>query len=106
MGIRMALGAQGPDVLSLVIGQGVRLTLIGLGIGVVAGLGLTRVLTKLLYEVKPTDPATFVGVSLIPLLVALMACWLPVRRAARVDPMEALRYECVFSATSQVRRSP
>jgi len=61
--------------------------------GVVASLGLTLVLTKLVYEVNPTDPATFVGVSLILLLVALMACWLPARRAARVDPMEALRCE-------------
>ena len=66
---------------------------IGIALGVPAALGLTRLLTSLLYEIKPGDPLTHVGVSMILLLVALLASWLPARRASRVDPMEALRYE-------------
>src|SRR5262249_11964425 len=75
IGVRMALGAQKSNVLSLVIGQGMRLVLIGVVIGVLAALGLTRVLQSLLYGVKPTDPVTFVGVSLLLIVVALLACW-------------------------------
>ena len=93
MGIRMALGAQTHDVLRLVVGQGMRLTLVGLATGLVGASVVMRVMTSLLYEIKPTDPFTFVGVSLVLFFVALLACWLPARRAARIDPMEALRYE-------------
>ena len=93
IGIRMALGAQKPKVLSLVMGQGMRLALTGLGIGVAVALALTRVMVSMLYGVRPNDWLTFLSVSLLLILVALLACWLPARRAAQIAPMEALRYE-------------
>ena len=93
IGIRIALGAQKWNVLGLVIGQGMSLALIGVGIGGAAALVLARLMSSLLYEVEPTDPPTFVAVSFLLLAIALFACWVPARRAARIDPMEALRYE-------------
>ena len=93
LGIRMALGAQRGNVVSLVIGQGMRRVLVGLALGLAGALALTRVLQRLLYEIKPTDPLTFGVVPLILLAVAVLACWLPARRAANVDPMTALRHE-------------
>ncbi|MGH9398588.1 MAG: ADOP family duplicated permease [Terriglobia bacterium] len=93
MGIRAALGAQQSDILKLIVGQGFKLTLAGVTIGLAAALTLTRFLSSLLYGVKPTDPLTFIAVSLILIAVALAACYIPARRAANVDPMVALRHE-------------
>ncbi|MHB8654162.1 MAG: ADOP family duplicated permease [Terriglobia bacterium] len=93
IGIRMALGAQRADVIRLVVGQGLKLTLVGVVIGIIGALALSRFLTSLLYGVKPTDSLTFIAVSLILLGVALLASYIPARSATKVDPMVALRYE-------------
>jgi putative ABC transport system permease protein len=93
IGVRLALGAQTRDVLKLVIRQGMVMTLIGVGIGLSASYALTRYLEGHLYEVKPTDPVTFIVVALLLSAVALLACFIPAMRATRVDPMVTLRSE-------------
>jgi len=93
IGIRLALGAQRGDVFKLVIGQGLVLALIGVLLGAAGAFGVTRVIVGLLYNVSPTDSATFIVVSVLVTTVALLACWLPARRATKVDPLVALRYE-------------
>jgi putative ABC transport system permease protein len=93
IGIRMALGAQKNDVLKLVLGQGMRLTLVGVGIGLAVALALTRFMKSLLFGLSATDPATFLTASVLLAGVAVLACYLPARRATKVDPMIALRHE-------------
>jgi putative ABC transport system permease protein len=93
IGIRIALGARPRDVLWLVVGQGLRLTFIGMLIGLAAAYGLTRLIANLLFGVSATDPVTFVAITSMLALVALMACWIPVWRATKVNPLIAIKYE-------------
>jgi putative ABC transport system permease protein len=93
IGIRMALGAQRADVLKMVVGQGMAMAGLGIAIGLAGAYGLSRLLTNLLFGVKPNDPLTFAAVAVVLALISLVACWIPARRATRVDPLLALRYE-------------
>ena len=93
IGVRVALGAQQLDVFSLVVGKGLKLAVVGSAIGLLGALAVTRLVSRLLYGVSPIDPVTFASMSLLLVAVAMLASWIPARRAAKVDPMEALRYE-------------
>ena len=91
LGLRIALGAQPRNIMRLVLGQGIKLAAVGVVLGLAGALILTRWLTSLLYGVTATDPFTLAVITLLPMLVATLACWLPARRATKVDPMVALR---------------
>jgi ABC-type antimicrobial peptide transport system permease subunit len=93
LGVRIALGATKSNVRRLIVGQGLKLVLSGLVIGLVSALALKRVIGKLLFGVSPTDPRTFLVIALLMIAVALLACWIPARRATKVDPLSALRSE-------------
>src|SRR6185503_10674424 len=93
IGIRMALGAQSRDVLRLIVSQGFKLVLMGLAIGLAGAVALTRVIASLLFGVTAKDPLTFLTVAVVLAFVALLACYIPARRATRLDPLTALRYE-------------
>jgi putative ABC transport system permease protein len=93
IGIRIALGAQPSKILGMILGQGLLLAALGVGIGLVGALAVTGLVKSLLFEVTPTDPATFVGVAVVLVAAAIMASYLPARRAAAIDPIEALRTE-------------
>lgn len=93
IGVRLALGAKRVDVLRLILGEGMKMAGLGLAVGLLAALGLTRLMAGLLYGVSATDPFTFVSVAALLAIVALAACYIPARRAMRVDPIVALRYE-------------
>jgi putative ABC transport system permease protein len=97
IGIRLALGAQPGDVLKLIIGRGITPVLLGLAFGLAGAFALSRLLTRLtaglLFEVRPTDPATFTAIALLLMIVALLACYLPARRGTKVDPVTVLKHE-------------
>jgi putative ABC transport system permease protein len=93
IGVRVALGANSAHVLGMILGQGMRTILIGIVTGVVGALAMTRMLESMLFGISANDPLTFASVTLVLGLVALLACYIPARRAAQVDPMVALRYE-------------
>jgi putative ABC transport system permease protein len=93
IGVRMALGARPRDVVRLVLGEGMILAAIGIGLGLAGAFALAKIMESVLYEIKPRDPATFIAVSLAVAVAAAAACYIPARRAMRVDPMVALKYE-------------
>ena len=93
IGVRMALGATARDVFKLIVGRGMKLTVFGIVIGVAGAIGLTRLMHSLLFNTSATDPFTFIVIAILLSVAAFLACYIPARRAARVDPLTALRYE-------------
>jgi len=93
IGIRLAIGAQATDVLRMVVGEGLKLTMLGTGLGLVGALIVARLISSLFFGIGPYDPVTFAGITVLLTMVAFLACYIPARRATRVDPLVALRYE-------------